>query len=87
MESSNGNSMMIHDPSEQEVFDTIKEIQRDIRGIHAALAGSVEKPGLAERVRRLETLAGWFVAGFGACLVGFATWVWQLLTTGHAPHN
>lgn len=65
-----------------ETREAIKAIREDLHEIKEALKGSYATPGLLERVRRLETLAGWFVAGFGACLVGFATWVWQLLTHG-----
>lgn len=71
-----------------EVQEALDGIRGDLREIKEALKGTYSTPGLLERVRRLETLAGWFVAGFGACLLGFATWVWQLLTNGHThPGN
>ena len=60
----------------------LNAIREDLHEIKVALKGSYSTQGILERVRRLETLAGWFVAGFGACLIGFATWVWQLLTNG-----
>ena len=66
----------------KETRESFLAIRGDLTEIKAALKGTYETPGLLERVRRLETLAGWFVAGFGACLVGFATWLWQLLSNG-----
>ena len=68
----------------EENAQALREIREDVRKIHETIVGSYTRPGLAERVRRLELFGRWIVISVGSAVAGLVAWVWNFV---HDPKH
>lgn len=81
------------DESRSEADTRHTEERQMLREVHAAVVGTIDKPGLGEKVReldrrvsRIERVGAWF-AGIGTAVIGAAAWAWTQANVhiGNAP--